>query len=161
MLTVSRWFSIICWFNKIVLNAHRVPGTVVVTSFSSVQPLSRVRLLATPWIAAGQASLSITNSQSLLKLMAVTGHTKIRNGLWCQEAYEIVSRQAPEHLITVHYITTKWQMYAEDLRSTEKGYPDSLPDSWCPPTSWSRQWWVISLWSCFSPHIFSASCFHF
>ena len=37
--------------------------------FSSVQSLSRVRLLATPWIAARQASLSITNSWSLLKLM--------------------------------------------------------------------------------------------
>ena len=34
--------------------------------FSSVQSLSRVRLLATPWIAARQASLSITNSQSSL-----------------------------------------------------------------------------------------------
>ena len=39
--------------------------------FSSVQVLSRVWLLATPWIAARQASLSITNSQSLLKLMSV------------------------------------------------------------------------------------------
>ena len=39
--------------------------------FSSVQSLSRVRLFATPWIAACQASLSITNSQSLLKLMAI------------------------------------------------------------------------------------------
>ena len=36
---------------------------------SSVQSLSRVRLFATPWIAAHQASLSITNSRSLLKLM--------------------------------------------------------------------------------------------
>ena len=39
--------------------------------FSSVQSLSRVRLFATPWIAARQASLSITNSQSLLKLMSI------------------------------------------------------------------------------------------
>ena len=39
--------------------------------FSSVQLLSRVRLLATPWIAARQASLSITNSQSLPKLMTI------------------------------------------------------------------------------------------
>ena len=38
---------------------------------SSVQSLSRVRLFATPWIAACQASLSITNSQNLLKLMSV------------------------------------------------------------------------------------------
>ena len=40
-------------------------------SFSSVQSLSRVRLFATPWISAHQASLSITNSQSLLKLMPI------------------------------------------------------------------------------------------
>ena len=40
-------------------------------SFSSVQSLSRVRLFATPWTANRQASLSITNSQSLLKLMAI------------------------------------------------------------------------------------------
>jgi len=39
--------------------------------FSSVQLLSRVRLFATPWITAGQASLSITNSQSLPKLMSI------------------------------------------------------------------------------------------
>ena len=39
--------------------------------FSSVQSLSRVWLFVTPWIAALQASLSITNSQSLLKLMSI------------------------------------------------------------------------------------------
>ena len=40
-------------------------------SKSSVQSLSRVRLFATPWTTAHQASLSITNSWSLLKLMAI------------------------------------------------------------------------------------------
>ena len=40
------------------------------TRFSSVQLLSCVRLFATPWTAACQASLSITNSQSLPKLMS-------------------------------------------------------------------------------------------
>ena len=39
--------------------------------FSSVQSLSCVWLFATPWITARQASLSITNSQSLLKLMSI------------------------------------------------------------------------------------------
>ena len=39
--------------------------------FSSVQSLSHVQLFATPWMAACQASLSSTNSQSLLKLMSV------------------------------------------------------------------------------------------
>ena len=42
-----------------------------INSFSSVQLLSHVRLFATPWIAARQASLSITNSQSLPKLMSI------------------------------------------------------------------------------------------
>ena len=39
--------------------------------FSSIQLLSHVRLFATPWTAARQASLSITNSWSLLKLMSI------------------------------------------------------------------------------------------
>ena len=38
---------------------------------NSVQSLSCVRLFATPWTAARQASLSFTNSQSLLKLMSI------------------------------------------------------------------------------------------
>ena len=38
---------------------------------SSVPSLSCVRLYATPWTAAGEASLSITNSRSLLKLMSI------------------------------------------------------------------------------------------
>ena len=40
-------------------------------SFSSVQSLSRVQLFATPWIAARQASLSITNSQSSPRLTSI------------------------------------------------------------------------------------------
>ena len=39
--------------------------------FSSVQSLSRVRLFATPWITAHQASPSINNSQSLLRLTSI------------------------------------------------------------------------------------------
>ena len=39
--------------------------------FSSVQSLSHIQLFGTPWTVARQASLSITNSQSLLKLMSI------------------------------------------------------------------------------------------
>ena len=42
-----------------------------VSAFSSVQSLSHVQLFVTPWTAAHQASLSFTNSQSLLKFMSV------------------------------------------------------------------------------------------
>ena len=43
----------------------------ILLQFSSVQSLSYVRLFATPWIAAHQASLSITNSQSSLRLTSI------------------------------------------------------------------------------------------
>ena len=48
-----------------VLRTHCIP------SFSSVQLLSCVRLFVTPWTAARQASLSITNSRSLFKFMSI------------------------------------------------------------------------------------------
>ena len=43
----------------------------MVQGFSSVQSLSHVRFFTTPWTATHQASLSITNSWSLLKLMPI------------------------------------------------------------------------------------------
>ena len=43
----------------------------IYAQFSSVQSLSHVRLFAIPWIAARQASLSVTNSWSSLKLMSI------------------------------------------------------------------------------------------
>ena len=51
---------------SVVSDSLRLPGL-----YSSVQSLSCVRLFATPWTAAHQASLSITNSWSLLRLMAI------------------------------------------------------------------------------------------
>ena len=44
---------------------------LIMVQFSSVQSFSHVRLFVTPWIAARQASLSITNSQSSLKLTSI------------------------------------------------------------------------------------------
>ena len=45
--------------------------SVAMKMFSSVQSLSRVQLFATPWITAHQASLSITDSRSSLRLMSI------------------------------------------------------------------------------------------
>ena len=47
---------------------------------SSVQLLSRVQLSATTWTAVCQASLSITNSQSSLKLMSIEGGVQVEVG---------------------------------------------------------------------------------
>ena len=52
------------WISKIAIGKSKIP-------FSLVQSLSCVRLFATPWIAARQASLSITISQSSLRLTSI------------------------------------------------------------------------------------------
>ena len=64
--------------------SHKI-STVLIPHFqeSSVQSLSRVWLFATPWTAAHQASLSITNSQSLLKLMFIESVTPSNHLILC------------------------------------------------------------------------------
>ena len=63
--SVSHWCNNLPWLSE--ANSY----LYTVFFFSSVQSLSRVWLFATPWIAAPQASLSITNSRSSLKLMSI------------------------------------------------------------------------------------------
>ena len=53
------------------LHPNPVSFTVYTPSISSVQSLSHIQLFATPWTVVCQAFLSITNSQSLLKLMSI------------------------------------------------------------------------------------------
>ena len=54
-----------------IQEALSTPSILSSVQFSSVQSLSHVQLFAIPWIAARQASLSITNSQSSLKLTSI------------------------------------------------------------------------------------------
>ena len=54
-----------------ITQAQNLSASQPLSQFSSVQSLSRVRLIVTPWTAARQASLSITKSQSLLTLMSI------------------------------------------------------------------------------------------
>ena len=64
--------SILKPFSSLHLAASsQLSATTSLKWISSVQPLSRVWLFGTPWNAACQASLSITNSQSLLKLVSI------------------------------------------------------------------------------------------
>ena len=60
-------YSHICSF--VHISTQQISNCSV--QFSSVQSLSRVQLFVTPWTAAFQAFLSITNSQSSLRLMSV------------------------------------------------------------------------------------------
>ena len=61
-----------------------VPHCFVYYSFvSSVQSLSHVQLFVTPWTTAHQASLSITNSLSLLKFMSIESVILFNNLILC------------------------------------------------------------------------------
>ena len=64
-----RFFHVLPWLDSSVVFSSELCS--VIWMFSSVQLLSRVRLFATPWTVARQASLSITNSWSLLKLTSI------------------------------------------------------------------------------------------
>ena len=73
---ISHLFSYLPCILHLILHKHQDIRTIVKclfssVQFSSVQSLSRVRLLVTPWIAARQASLSITNSRSSLRFTSI------------------------------------------------------------------------------------------
>ena len=65
----------VLFLQKIGLYYFFLVDLVKYIQFSSVQSLSRVPLFVTPWTAAHQASLSITNSQSLPKLIFIESVT--------------------------------------------------------------------------------------
>ena len=73
LLVLSKW-----GYRHVIVTVWLLSPIYVVSSstvqFSSVRSLSRVRLFVTPWIAARQASLSITNSRNSLRLTKTQTH---------------------------------------------------------------------------------------
>ena len=70
------WSGLPCYQRPLKEIGHVIP-------FSSVQLLSHVQLFATPWTAAHQASLSIMNSQNLLKLMSLESVMSSNHLIFC------------------------------------------------------------------------------
>ena len=68
-LNKSCQWSLIRCINHLMYHVEEAPSHNFSSHFSSVQLFSHVQLFVTSWTAAHQASLSITNSQSLLRLM--------------------------------------------------------------------------------------------
>ena len=88
-MSIGRWMD-----KEVVVHIHK--GIL-----SSVQSLNRVQLFVTPWSAARQASLSITNSQTLLKLMSIESVMPFNN--------LILSSQSPPALnLSQHQGLFKW-----------------------------------------------------
>ena len=87
-----------------------IPGKL---QFSSVQLLSNVQLFETPWTAAHQATLSITNSRSLLKFMST------------------VSVMPPNHLILCHPLLLLPSIFPSiRVFSNEADLPIRWPEYW-------------------------------
>ena len=72
----KNWYTLPIHKNLISLSAERF-------SLSSVQTLSCIRLFATPWTAAHQAFLSITNSESLIKIMSIESVMPSKHPILC------------------------------------------------------------------------------
>ena len=79
----------------VVLKTHHtcwnIPQGILFSLFSSVQLLSRDRLFMTPWTAACQAFLSITNSRSLLKLMSIKSVMPFNHLILCHPLFLLLS----------------------------------------------------------------------
>ena len=80
--------SILSWGDALLplvgCKSHELPFVIPFLWYESVQSLSHVLLFATPWTAARQASLSITNFQSLLKLMSITSVMPFNHLIHCR-----------------------------------------------------------------------------
>ena len=75
------------------------------SQFSSVQLLSCVQLFATPWTVAHQASLFITNSQSLPKLMSIESVMSSSHLILCHPLFPL-----PSIFPSIHWVSSSHQV---------------------------------------------------
>ena len=81
--------------------------------FSSLQLLSHVQLFVTPWIAAHQASLFITNSQSLLKLTSIKSVMPSSHLILCHRL--LLLPPIPPSIRVFYNEATLWMRWPKDL----------------------------------------------
>ena len=113
--------------------------------FSSVQSLSRVRLFATPWIVACQASLSITNSQSSPKLMSIKSVMPSSHLILCHPL--LLLPPIPPSVRVFSNESTLW------LDFHPHHYPQTAQSSFC--FTYQQQVLIeliIPLWNLFLPY---------
>ena len=103
--------------------------------FSSVQSLSCVRLFATPWIIAHQASLSITNSQSPLRLTSIESVMPLSHLILCRPllllppippSIRVFSNESTLHMRWPKY----WSFSCSIIPSNEYSRPISFRMDW-------------------------------
>ena len=98
--------------------------------FSSVQWLSRVRLFATPWIAARQASLSITNSQSSPRLTSIESVMPVSHLILCCPLL-LLPPIPPSIRVVSNESTLPWGGQSTGVSASASVLPMNTQD-WCP-----------------------------
>ena len=108
--------------------------------FSSVQSLSRVRLFVTPWIAACQASLSITNSRSSPRLTSIESVMPSSHLILCcpllllppiPPSIRVFSNESTLRMTWPKYWSFSFSMSSAELIISMYSKPGSLPMSHC------------------------------
>ena len=102
-----------------------VTGSIILLKFISVQSLSRVRLFATPWTAALQTFLSITNSQTLLKLNV----HRVSDAI--QPSHPLWFPSLPAFSLSQHQGLFKWVSSVEFQLQLQSFLPMNIQD-WFP-----------------------------
>ena len=115
-------YKFISWAYYTCAHTHsqretNMTGLVISVQFSSVQSLSPVRLFATPWITARQASLSITISQSSLKLTSIESVMPSSHLILCR----------PLFLLPLNFM---WLSYKQWIFLSNRRWDGKLPLSW-------------------------------
>ena len=116
-----------------------------VSSVQFIQLLSRVRLFATPWIAAHQASLSITNSRSSPKLMSIEWVMPFSHLILCRPLLllppippriRVFSNESALHVSWPKYWSFSFSI------SPSKEHPGliSFRMDWLDLLEWSKRW---------------------
>ena len=95
---------------------------------SSAQSLSRVRLFATPWIAAHQASVSITSSQSSPKLMCIESVMPSNHLILCRPL--LLQRPIPPSI----RVFSQWVSSSHEVAKVLEFQPQHQSFQWTPRT---------------------------
>ena len=138
---------------------------IYIIEYYSVQLLSCVWLFATPWTAARQASLSITNSQSLLKLMSIESVMPSNHLILCRPllllpsifpSIRVFSNESALHIRWPHI--KKQRHYFANKGPSSQGYGFSCGHVWMRELDCEESWalknrlfWTVVLKTLESP----------
>ena len=121
------------WLGTYIIETRRhLPSS----KFSSVQSLSCVRLFMTPWIAAHQASLSITNSRSSLRLMSIESAMPSSHLILCRPL--LLLRPIPPSIRVFSNESTLRMRWPKYWVSALPSFLPKKSQGWCPSewTGW-------------------------